>query len=104
MCSNILHAAAVSGSGRTEGGWFALSRASVTYDHPFHVQLEHALNIDVMDAAGGLGRRVALELDLRSARALAEAILAAVSAAETYEGVSARGPAQPAVLRGERGR
>ena len=88
MCSNICHSAAVAGSAKAEGSWFTVERAAVTYDHPFHARLEHALNIDVTDADGGLGRRVALELDLRSARSLAEAILAAVSAAEAYEGVA----------------
>ncbi|HEX9117924.1 MAG TPA: DUF6295 family protein, partial [Anaerolineae bacterium] len=63
-------------------GWFTLRGANVTYDHPFNAPLEHALNIDFVNEAQGVGARVAVELDAGSARALAETILAVLAKAE----------------------
>lgn len=85
MCANIVEKAGVSGSGKGLTGWFTLTEASVSYDHPFHVDLEHALNIDFVNPAQGYGERVSVELTLESARALSDALLAALSRAEAYE-------------------
>lgn len=83
MCTNIVESCAVEGSGKGPSGWFALSAAHVTYDHPFHAPLEHALNIDfVSEAPGG---RVAVELTREAARMLAGSILAALERADAYE-------------------
>ena len=82
MCTMILERVAVSGAGKRPEGWFELSHASVTYDHPFHVRLEHALNIDFVDEAAGPSGRLAVELEPDSARALAEAILQALDRGE----------------------
>jgi len=65
----------VTGSGKGAEGWFALSDATVYFDHPVHAPAEHTLNIDLLNPARGPGSRVALELDPVSARALASAIL-----------------------------
>jgi hypothetical protein len=86
MCTNIVEKAALAGSGKGKAGWFPLSGANVSYDHPFHVDLEHALNIDFVNEDAGLDARVAVELSVDSARALAEAILAACERAAEYEG------------------
>lgn len=51
-------------------------------DCPYHIELEHALNIDFVNEAKGPGARVAVELTPESARALAQAILAALDEAE----------------------
>jgi len=59
--------------------WFALSDATVYFDHPVHAQDEHTLNIDL--AAPGFGARIAVELTAASARALVEAIGAALASA-----------------------
>lgn len=85
MCTNIVQHAPIAGSAKGPAGWFALDRANVTYDHPFHVDLEHALNIDFVNEAAGDGTRVAVELTLDAARNLAAAILDAVREAEAYE-------------------
>ena len=85
MCTNIVHRTTVAGSGKGQQGWFPLDRAYVSYDHPFHADLEHALNIDFVNEAAGVDSRVAVELTLDSARSLAAALLAAIAAAETYE-------------------
>lgn len=82
MCTMIARQTRVAGSGKGTAGWFTLDGASVSYDHPFHVPFEHALNIDFVNAAQGPGARVAVELDAASARALAQTILAVLAEAE----------------------
>ena len=65
-------------------GWFTLSAATVYFDHPVHAAAEHTLNVDFINPALGPGARVAVELDPASARALAEAILAAADMAGAW--------------------
>jgi len=72
----------IDGSGKGATGWFPVRQANVSYDHPFHAPLEHALNIDFVDEAQGPGARVGVELSEAAARALVEAILAVLNRAE----------------------
>jgi len=72
---------AVSGSGKGADGWFAISSASVYFDHPVHAAAEHTVNVDLLNGDRGPGARVAIELDPASARQLAEAILEVLDAA-----------------------
>ena len=81
MCTYQTTTLAVTGSGKGSQGWFALSAASVYLDHPVHAPAPHTLNVDVLNPGAGPSYRVALELDPRSARALATAILATLDAA-----------------------
>jgi hypothetical protein len=78
----IVHNAKIDGMGKGIEGWFDLKEANVSYDHPFHIRLEHALNIDFVNEAAGPGARVAVELTPESARALAKTILATLDEAE----------------------
>jgi hypothetical protein len=57
-------------------------QANVSFDHPHHAPLEHALNLDFVDEARGPGARVAVELDAESARRLVDAIQAVLARAE----------------------
>ena len=82
MCTNIVENAAISGSGKGHKGWFALRQVNVSYDHPFHAQLENALNIDFVNEAEGLDARVAVELTPESARDLVRVIQAALARGE----------------------
>jgi len=59
----------IEGSGKGTSGWFAVRAADVSYDHPFRMPLEHALNPDFVNEALGPGARVAVELSAESARA-----------------------------------
>jgi hypothetical protein len=54
----------------------------VSYDHPFQLPAEHALNIDFVNEAAGPGARVAVELTTESARELVKAILTALERAD----------------------
>jgi hypothetical protein len=79
----IIQQASIEGSGKGAGGWFRLQQANVSYDHPFHMPLEHSLNIDFVDESQGPGARVAVELSAEAGRALAETILTVLARAET---------------------
>lgn len=78
MCTLIVEQAPISGSARGRDGWFTVTAANVSYDHPFHAPVEHALNIDFVDEAAGPGARVAVELTAESARRLVDTILVAL--------------------------
>jgi hypothetical protein len=69
------------GSGKGANGWFAVTDATVYFDHPVHARPDHTLNIDLINPSKGAGARVAMELDPVSARALAEAILETLATA-----------------------
>lgn len=75
MCTMIAEQVDVEGSGKGIGGWFKITKASVSYDHPFDTPLEYALNIDFFNEALGPGARVAVELSADSARSLVKTIL-----------------------------
>jgi hypothetical protein len=72
----------IEGSGRGATGWFPLRQAIVSFDHPFDAPMEHALNIDFLNEAQGLGARVAVELSADAARSLVATILAVLDEAE----------------------
>jgi hypothetical protein len=81
MCTYLTENVDVEGSGKGTAGWFALSQATVYFDHPQHAQAEHTLNIDFLNPQDGPAARVAVELTAASARALAAAIESALAAA-----------------------
>jgi hypothetical protein len=78
----IVEKADIVGSGKGAQGWFALGQVNVSYDHPTHAPMEHAVNIDFVNEAQGLGARVAVELAPESARALVRALSAALARGE----------------------
>ncbi len=93
MCTMLVQQEKISGSGKGTKGWFALREANVSYDHPFDLPLEHALNIDFVNEAEGSGARVAVELTPESARKLAQTILEMLDRAEGGGYLSPREPA-----------
>lgn len=82
MCTMIVEKIKVDGSGKGTSGWFNLEGANVSYDHPFHAPLEHALNIDFVNESMGPSARVAVELSEQAARELVRTILAVLGEAE----------------------
>ena len=80
MCTYNTEHASITGSGKGKDGWFALTNATVYYDHPVHAQAEHTLNIDFANPTGAPGSRVAVELTAESARELVAAIERALAA------------------------
>ena len=82
MCTMIVEKIKVEGSGKGTSGWFNLTEANVSYDHPFNAPLEHALNIDFVNESMGPSARVAVELSEQAARELVKTILAVLDQAE----------------------
>ena len=68
----------MAGSAKGPRGWFNVTDTTVYFDHPVHATPEHTLNIDFLNPELGPDARVAVELEPQAARALANAILAAV--------------------------
>ena len=82
MCTMIVKKIYVDGSGKGKEGWFTVNQANVSYDPPFHVAMEHALNIDFVNEDLGPGARVAVELSEQAARSLVDTILDVLNQAE----------------------
>ena len=56
MCTMIAEHAAITGSGKGTPGWIKVNKVNVSYDHPTHMTIEHALNIDFRERGGGARR------------------------------------------------
>ena len=82
MCSYIVEKTTLSGSAKGPNGWMRIDNANVYFDHPYHAPFDHALAIDFTCEADGGTERVAVELSASSARALVDAILAALASGE----------------------
>jgi hypothetical protein len=82
MCTMIVHQAKIEGRGKNADGWFELKEANISYDHPYDMPLEHAVNIDFVNEAQGPSARVAVELTVEAARNLVKTIEAVLAQAE----------------------
>jgi len=82
MCTMIAHQVKVEGRGKSGPDWFQVREANVSYDHPYDLPLEHALNIDFVNEALGPGARVAVELSVEGARRLVKTIEAVLAQAD----------------------
>src|SRR5262249_27244066 len=76
------HQVKLEGRGKSGPEWFEVREANVSYDHPYDLPLEHALNIDFVNEALGPGARVAVELSVDAARQLVKTIQAALAQAD----------------------
>ena len=85
MCTSIVEIVKAEGTGKGEEGWFDLTTAVVSYDHPHHALLEDAINIDFVNPELGPAARVAVEITLESARELSAALARAIAAADEVE-------------------
>ena len=85
MCTSIVEIVSAAGAGKRDDGWFDLTHAVVSYDHPHHALFEEAINIDFLNSALGPGARVAVEISLEAAKALCGALARAIAAAEIEE-------------------
>ena len=84
MCTMIAAKTQIAGCAKGTDGWFDVDHVYVGYDHPYRAQMERAVMIDFVNEPAGVGARTAVELDVASARAVAEQILHAVALAEKY--------------------
>lgn len=90
MCTSIVEIVGAEGAGKGDDGWFALTHAVVSYDHPHHALLEEAITIDFVNQTLGPDARTAVELTLESAQALSGALARAIAAAEIEESARSR--------------
>jgi hypothetical protein len=79
MCTYLTSTEQVAGTGLGAHGWFPIHQAVVYFDHPQEAPVEHALCIDFRAGGTDPSERVSVELDARSARTLAESILATLA-------------------------
>ena len=82
MCTMIAQQVKIMGRGKNGPEWFDVREANVSYDHPYDLPLEHALNIDFVNEAMGPGARVAVELSVDAARQLVQTIQAVLAEAD----------------------
>ena len=82
MCTMIAHQVKIQGRGKGGPEWFDVREVNVSYDHPYDLPLEHALNIDFVNEAIGPHARVAVELTVEAARQLVRTIEAVLAQAE----------------------
>ena len=94
MCTMIAASTAVAGAGKAGDRWFPVTRATVGYDHASHSDEEHALLLDFTNYEIGVDARIALELDLRSGRALLAQLQRAIEEAEASGFADATSPAR----------
>ncbi|MBI3050125.1 MAG: hypothetical protein HYY76_17635 [Acidobacteria bacterium] len=82
MCTMIAHQVKLEGRGKRGAEWFEVREANVSYDHPYDLPLEHAVNIDFVNEALGPGARVAVELSVEAAKQLVNTIQAVLAQAD----------------------
>jgi len=85
MCTSVVEIVRAQGAGKSEAGWFPVTSAVVSYDHPHHALLEDAITIDFLNAGLGPAARAAVEITLQSAKEIAAALARAIAAAEEME-------------------
>jgi hypothetical protein len=81
MCTYATEKISAKGSAKGAAGWFAITDATVYFDHPVHAMAGHTLNIDFLAPAKGPGARVAVELTAETAADLIAAIQSALDSA-----------------------
>ena len=96
MCTMIAYQVKIQGRGKNGPGWFEVREANVSYDHPYDLPLEHALNIDFVNEALGPGARVAVELSVEAARQLVKTVQAVLAQADQQGVLEDRPQAAPA--------
>jgi hypothetical protein len=94
MCTSIVEIAAAEGVAKGEKDWFPVTHSVVAYDHARHALLYDVITIDFINAALPPGARAAVELTLKSAKALNAALAKAIGEAEAEEAERAEGIAQ----------
>jgi len=82
MCTSIVELVRAEGAGRAEIGWFPVTGAAVSYDHPHHALLDDAVTIDFVNPALGPRARAAVEISLDTARGLVAALERVIAEAD----------------------
>ena len=89
MCTSIEQSVPMTGSAKGATGWFTMTEAVVSYDHPTHAMLEQSVKIDFVNLGLPPGARAAVEMTKESAWALAAAIVAVLRDADAQDAYEA---------------
>jgi Family of unknown function (DUF6295) len=82
VCTSISQSVAAAGAAKGGTDWFPVSVANVGFDHAVGSRFDHALLLDFAAPARGPSARVAVELDLRTGKALLAALQSVIEQAE----------------------
>jgi hypothetical protein len=89
MCTWLTTKIPATGAARGVPDWMAVTQVNVFYDHPVEAPFDHAVIIDFVDPAAGVGARVGVELSAASAVALVKAIEEALKSPEAVRDLAA---------------
>ena len=86
MCTSIVEVVEAEGAGCGKNGWFPVTRAVGTYDHPQVAPFERdTINLDFMNPDRSASDRAGVELTLEAAKALHVALSQVIAEAEAEE-------------------
>lgn len=85
MCTSISGQIPTNGSAKGATGWFSLANITVGYDHPAHLNDNHAILLDFVNYDLGSHGRVAVELTADSARRLIASLCDTLAQGDAYE-------------------
>ena len=96
MCTSIVEIVPAEGMAKGNGtgvgeDWFKLTHTAVAYDHARHALLGDVITLDFINSELPPGARAAVELTLKSAKALQTALTKAIAEAEVEEAERAEG-------------
>ncbi len=97
MCTWITERIDAKGAARGVPEWMNVTAINVMYDHPVRAPYDHALLLDFIDPARGVGARVGIELSAATARELVRAIEAALASPEAVSDLAAQYTTDPHV-------
>jgi hypothetical protein len=92
MCTWIAEQVAVTGTAVGLPTWMNVTQVNVFYDHPVQAPFDHALIIDFVNPAEGVGARISVELSAASARDLVRAVESALSSPEAVQDLARQAP------------
>ena len=85
MCTMIAERASIQGSGKTEKAWISIDSCDIYYDHPDHVDSEHAITLSFSNQLNPINSRISLEITPESAIEIIKKIKAALSKGDSLE-------------------
>jgi len=85
MCSSIVEIVQAEGMAKRDSGWFPVTCMVVAYDHARHAPLLDVITLDFVAAHLGVDARAGIELTLKAAGELRDALTRAITAAQRVE-------------------
>ena len=86
MCTMISEKAKITGSGKYENRWIPINSCDVYFDHPDHVDCEHAIMLSFSNQNDPINSRISLEITPDSAKDLIDKINSALAKGQKVTG------------------